>query len=67
MAKNSPEKRENLTSKRIEKKLTRPMLAKKVGVSAEHIKSLEYGRVNPSFKLLVKICDALDSKADELF
>lgn len=60
-------KRENLKTKRLEKGLTQDQLSKIVGVSKEQIKSLEYGRVNPSFNLMIKICTALNSKVEELF
>lgn len=61
------EKRGNLRNKRIQQGLTQSMLGNAVGVSTEHIKSLEYGRVNPSFKLMLKICEVLKGKPDELF
>lgn len=47
--------------------LTRDQFAKKLGVSSEHIKSLEYGRVNPSPQLLFKISAALSKPPMELF
>ncbi|MNW54943.1 anaerobic benzoate catabolism transcriptional regulator [compost metagenome] len=61
------EKRDCLKAKRLEKELTQSELADAVGVSIDHIKSLEYGRVNPSFKLMKKICSVLDGKMEEIF
>ncbi|MDR0269592.1 helix-turn-helix transcriptional regulator [Paenibacillus sp.] len=63
----SAQKRKQLTDARIAKGLSRPDLAKLVGVSFEHIKRLEYGMVNPSTPLMFKICRVLDSTPDELF
>jgi putative transcriptional regulator len=60
-------KRERLRDKRLEKGLTQAKLANKVGVSLEQIKSLEYGRVNPSFTLMQSICSVLNSRAEEIF
>lgn len=63
----SAQKRKQLTDARNAKGLSRPELAKLVGVSFEHIKRLEYGMVNPSTLLMFKICKVLDSTPDVLF
>lgn len=63
----SAQKRIELTNARIAKGLTRPQLAELAGVTFEHIKSLEYGRVNPSIPLMFKLCKILDSTPEELF
>ncbi|QDX91423.1 XRE family transcriptional regulator [Brevibacillus laterosporus] len=60
-------KREKLKGKRLEKGFTREEFANVIGISKEHVKSLEYGRVNPSFKVMMKICDTLEGKPEELF
>lgn len=60
-------KREALKAKRLEKCLTQEQLAEAASVSKETIKSLEYGRVNPSFSLMLKLCDILEAKAEDLF
>lgn len=67
MLKTTVRKRVSLKKRRLEKGYTQEQLALAVDVSKEQIRSLEYGRVNPSFKLLKKICTVLDSKADDLF
>jgi DNA-binding XRE family transcriptional regulator len=61
------EKRLALTNAREKQKLTRGDLAVAVGCSAEHIKSLEYGRVNPSTSLMFKMCNVLKEKPETLF
>lgn len=60
-------KRNKLIMARKAKDLSQPALANLVGVTFEHIKSLEYGRVNPSVPLMFKICNVLDSTPKELF
>lgn len=61
------QKRGSLISARLAKGFSRPELANLAGVSIEHIKSLEYGRVNPSTSLLFKICNILDAPPEEVF
>ncbi|PON02836.1 hypothetical protein BJH90_03675 [Bacillus halotolerans] len=60
-------RREKLIKARLDKGLTRPQLATQIGVSFEHIKSLEYGRVNPSTVILFRLCNALNQSPEELF
>ena len=60
-------KREELQRSRKEKGWTRAVFAEKLGVSAEHVKSLEYGRVNPSPQLLFKISAELSKPPEVLF
>lgn len=60
-------KRLELQNSRKDKKYTRLQFAEKLGVSSEHIKSLEYGRVNPSLQLLFKISAELSKPPEELF
>ncbi|TFE30806.1 helix-turn-helix transcriptional regulator [Cohnella luojiensis] len=61
------QKRDSLREARKAKGLTQLELAQLVGVTLEHIKSLEYGRVNPSTQLMFKICNALGSTPQNLF
>ncbi len=42
-------------------------LANKIGVSRQTINAIEKGEYNPTIKLCLKICWALDTKLDELF
>lgn len=42
-------------------------LADALGISTEHMRSLEYGRSNPSTALMFKICAELKSSPEELF
>ena len=60
-------KRPLLQAAREELGLTRAQFAERLGVSQEHVKSLEYGRVNPSTKLLFKISAELSRPPEELF
>ncbi|GGF73305.1 hypothetical protein GCM10010912_18150 [Paenibacillus albidus] len=60
-------KREKLKKRRLEEGLTQVGLANKVGVSIEQIRSLEYGRVNPSFKVMMSLCAVLKCKPEEIF
>lgn len=60
-------RRYTLIEARENKGFSRKELASLSGVTLEHIKSLEYGRVNPSTSLLFKLCKVLDSTPDEIF
>ena len=57
----------NLTAVRKEKKLSQAELAKLVGVSRNTISSIETGQFNPTAKLALVLCIALDKKFEELF
>ena len=57
----------NLKSARTEKKLSQSALAEMVGVSRNTISSIETGQFNPTAKLALIICIALDEKFEELF
>lgn len=50
-----------------EKKLSQTDLAKMVGVSKNTISSIETGQFNPTAKLALVLCIALDKKFEELF
>ena len=52
---------------RAEKSITQLDLSKLVGVSRQTINSIEKGQFNPSAKLALLICIALDKTFEELF
>mgnify|MGYP000478335736 FL=1 len=57
----------NLKAARAEKKLSQSQLAAMVGVSRNTISSIETGQFNPTAKLALILCIALDKKFEELF
>ena len=59
--------RNNLKAARTEKGLSQSQLAKVVGVSRNTISSIETGQFNPTAKLALILCIALDKKFEELF
>ena len=50
----------NLREARIEKKLSQTQLAELIGVSRNTISSIETGQFNPTVKLALILCIALD-------
>ena len=56
-----------LKSARAAKDLSQQDLADLVGVSRQTISAIEKGDYNPTIKLCVAICKALDKTLDELF
>lgn len=52
---------------RIEKDLSQEQLAELLGVTRQTIGLIEAGSYNPTLKLCVAICEALDKTLDELF
>ena len=56
-----------LKSARAAKDLSQEELARVVGVSRQTISAIEKGDYNPTIRLCVKICQALDRTLDELF
>ena len=52
---------------RVEKGLSQTQLAELVGVSRNTISSIETGQFNPTAKLALILCIALDKKFEELF
>jgi len=56
----------NLKEARAEKKLSQTQLAE-IGVSRNTISSIETGQFNPTAKLALILCIALDKKFEELF
>lgn len=59
--------RNNLKEARSEKNLSQLQLAQMVGVSRNTISSIETGQFNPTAKLALILCIALDKKFEELF
>ena len=56
-----------LKEARTEKMLSQADLAELVGVSRNTISSIETGQFNPTAKLALVLCIALDKKFEELF
>lgn len=56
-----------LKEARSERKLSQSALAEMVGVSRNTISSIETGQFNPTAKLALILCIALDKKFEELF
>lgn len=52
---------------RAEKNLSQSRLAEMVGVSRNTISSIETGQFNPTAKLALIICIALDKKFEDIF
>lgn len=59
--------RNRLRAARAEKGLSQTQLAELVGVSRQTISSIETGQFNPTAKLALVMCIALDKKFEELF
>ena len=56
-----------LKAARAEKGLSQGALAELVGVSRQTISSIETGQFNPTAKLALVLCIALDQKFEDLF
>jgi len=56
-----------LKESRTEKSLSQTQLAEMVGVSRNTISSIETGQFNPTAKLALILCIALDKKFEDLF
>ena len=56
----------NLKEVRLEAKLSQAKLAEIVGVSRNTISSIETGQFNPTAKLALILCIALDKKFEDL-
>lgn len=57
----------NLKQIRTEKGISQAQLAQTVGVSRNTISSIETGQFNPTAKLALILCIALDKKFEDLF
>lgn len=64
---NNLELKNHMRQVRDEKKLSQAQLAAMVGVSRNTISSIETGQFNPTAKLALILCIALDKKFEELF
>lgn len=65
--KDSLELKNNIKEARAEKNLSQAALANLVGVSRNTISSIETGQFNPTAKLALLLCIALDKKFEDLF
>ncbi|MEI5907053.1 helix-turn-helix transcriptional regulator [Bacillus spongiae] len=52
---------------RVKAGLTQQQLADEVGITRQTISLIEKGKYNPSLKLCLQICYAVNGKLDELF
>lgn len=52
---------------RAERNLSQGELAKMVGISRQTVSSIENGQFNPTAKLALLLCIALDKKFEDLF
>ena len=57
----------NLKAIRLEKNISQQQLADMVGVSRNTISSVETGQFNPTAKLALILCIALDKKFEDIF
>jgi len=57
----------HLKAVRTENKLSQTQLAEMVGVSRNTISSIETGQFNPTARLALILCIALDKRFEELF
>ena len=57
----------NLKTIRLEKNISQQQLADMVGVSRNTISSIETGQFNPTAKLALILCSALDKKFEDIF
>ena len=57
----------NLKEARAKKQISQRELAEMVGVSRNTISSIETGQFNPTAKLALILCIALDKKFEDLF
>ncbi|MCR4733333.1 MAG: helix-turn-helix transcriptional regulator [Lachnospiraceae bacterium] len=57
----------NMKAARAGKDLSQQQLAEIVGVSRQTINAIEKGDYNPTIRLCIQICKALDRTLDELF
>ena len=63
----SLELKNNIKEARTEKKLSQAALADLAGVSRNTISSIETGQFNPTAKLALLLCVALEKKFEDLF
>ena len=52
---------------RVKAGLTQQQLSEEVGITRQTVSLIEKGKYNPSLKLCLQICYALNTKLDEIF
>jgi len=57
----------NLKIARVQVDLTQQQLAEKVGITRQTISLIEKGKYNPTLKLCLNICYAVNKKLDDVF
>lgn len=57
----------NLKIARVQADLTQQQLADKIGVTRQTISLIEKGKYNPTLKLCLELCYAVNRTLDELF
>ncbi len=57
----------NLRVARVQVDLTQQQLAEKVGITRQTVSLIEKGKYNPSLKLCLNICYAVNKSLDEIF
>ncbi|WP_144597289.1 MULTISPECIES: helix-turn-helix transcriptional regulator [Bacillus] len=57
----------NVKLSRVKAELTQQELADVVGITRQTISLIEKGKYNPSLKLCLQICYAVNAKLDEIF
>lgn len=57
----------NVKLARLQVDLTQQQLAEKIGVTRQTISLIEKGQYNPSLKLCLEICYAVNKTLDEIF
>ncbi|GAB4074717.1 helix-turn-helix transcriptional regulator [Barrientosiimonas marina] len=57
----------NLKVARVQADLTQQQLAEKVGITRQTISLIEKGKYNPTLKLCLNICYAVNKTLDEIF
>ena len=58
---------QRIKKKRKEKHLSQIEAAEKLGISPNHLSTLENGNSNPSFEVICDLCDLLDATPDYFF
>jgi len=57
----------NVKFARVKAELTQQELADTVGITRQTVSLIEKGKYNPSLKLCLQICYAVNAKLDEIF
>lgn len=62
-----PKVKNNVKLARVQVNMTQQQLAEKTGVTRQTISLIEKGKYNPSLKLCLDICYAVNKTLDEIF